>query len=73
MVECEAAGCSRSMCIGTDGQCLVCGNDDYVDDKVKFICPPCHQDIDRKGSKEHRPYYVRMMPSHIPHTIFYLI
>ncbi|KAF8274700.1 hypothetical protein EI94DRAFT_1695829 [Lactarius quietus] len=54
--------CSRTICIGSDTQCLGLPETQestlhYKDQAVSFICPPCHQDGDWKA-KAHSPYYV---------------
>lgn len=54
--------CSRSICIGRNTECLgLPETSRYEDDDVFFICPPCHQDVDRKANKP-SPYYVRSTP-----------
>jgi hypothetical protein len=66
--------CSRSICIGSNTQCLGLPKTQestlhYKDPAVLFVCPPCHQDGDRKA-KEPSPYYVRPTPTcdHNPRT-----
>ncbi|KAH8976756.1 hypothetical protein EDB86DRAFT_2839264 [Lactarius hatsudake] len=49
--------CSRSICIGSDTQCLdLPATSRYQDEEVSFICPACHQDRDRKINKP-TPYF----------------
>ncbi|KAH9016703.1 hypothetical protein EDB85DRAFT_1898010 [Lactarius pseudohatsudake] len=49
--------CSRAICIGSGSQCLgLPVTSRYKDRDILFICPPCHQDGDRK-EREPRPYY----------------
>jgi hypothetical protein len=63
---CGAARCSRGICFGSNSGCLEEPNNlRYEDSDVLFVCPPCHQDSDRRA-KTYTPYYVRPMPSHIP-------
>jgi hypothetical protein len=59
---CGTAGCSRAICIGPDSQCLALPVEPgFEDEDVWFICPACHQDIDRDAKKP-SPYYVRPVP-----------
>ncbi|KAH9048596.1 hypothetical protein EDB83DRAFT_2522864 [Lactarius deliciosus] len=49
--------CSRSICIGSDTQCLDRpATSRYQDEDVSFICTACHQDRDRKIGKP-TPYF----------------
>ncbi len=57
LVMCDK--CSRAICVGPDAQCLRPVNLEYKNVNVSFMCPPCHQDGDRK-TKNPSPYYVCM-------------
>ncbi|KAF8264024.1 hypothetical protein EI94DRAFT_1739344 [Lactarius quietus] len=57
LVMCDNARCSRAICIGPEAQCLALPiNSRFEDPDVVFICPPCHQDKDRRERKP-SPYY----------------
>lgn len=59
LLMCGGVNCSRMICYGPDAQCLVTPiNTRFEDPDVLFICPPCHQDNDRKAERP-SPYYVR--------------
>jgi hypothetical protein len=62
LLMCDVAKCSRSICIGPDAECLdLPVNLRFEDPDVLFICPPCHQDNDRKARKP-SPYFVSSTP-----------
>ena len=62
LLMCDGANCSRAICIGPDAQCLgLPVNERFTKPDVLFICPPCHQDNDRKEKKP-TPYYVHSTP-----------
>ncbi|KAH8976386.1 hypothetical protein EDB86DRAFT_2841066 [Lactarius hatsudake] len=61
--------CSRAICIGSGSQCLgLPVTSRYKDRDILFICPPCHQDGDRKERKP-RPYYA-LVPPQLRLTLF---
>ncbi|KAH9017859.1 hypothetical protein EDB85DRAFT_2201432 [Lactarius pseudohatsudake] len=62
--------CSRSICIGSDTQCLdLPATSRYQDEDVSFICPACHQDMDRKINKP-TPYFDHQTKGRDPEPIY---
>lgn len=52
--------CLRAICVGPDAECLgLPVTSRYQDSDVLYLCPPCHQEGDRKA-RQPRPYYVRL-------------
>jgi len=61
LLLCGSANCSCAICIGHGTECLGLPADSrYEEDEVLFICPPCHQDNDRKAKKP-SPYFVSLI------------
>ena len=58
LILCSSAKCSRAICIGPGTECLAPPVDShFIGPDILFICPPCHQDKDRKA-KQPSPYFV---------------